>query len=334
MAVIKPGSLVADIRGKVGDNVFSRGQGGASVRSVGTWNQPDTDAQQLTRLILETLAQAWSDLLSEPNRNAWRTYAHRHPRPNRWGTPTQTSGYLAFIRGNFHAYRQAAAIVFPSAPTAPPLHPPHLQVTVQQNGALLLTGSLTPDVTGYYHPLGQSDGHPTWKHITLDPPYYICNDATSWRINLTIPSGLGPRWAARHAISDPFQPYGGAIGIANAAWSYNASLARITFPPDNYDAPPAQLQIYTHSGIPLKSGRSYYSGPWRHLKTFTPPNPATTDSLWFPWTWPVHATGDPYIWTPDGTDSTRLSAIAQDMDTGAISTKHKQTPNIGSLSPW
>lgn len=240
MAVIKTGSTVADIRGKVGDNVYTRGQGGATIRSVGTWTQPNTVSQVEVRVILATLSDAWSSSLTEDQRENWRSYAGQHPRPDRWGGLNQTSGYLAFIRHNFHAYREAEALVFPNAPTAAPLHVPTLAIEIDR--------------------------------ATL--------------------------------------------------------IATITLPPSNYSAGLTDLALYIASGIPLAAGRSYYSGPWRPLATIMPPDAAGPAPLVLPWTWPVHATEPQYAWPIDGTGQTRAYAIAQDMTTGAISTKRIVTPTM------
>jgi len=240
MAIIKTGSTIADIRGKVGDIVYTRGPGGAAVRSVGTWVQPDTAAQLASRNTMATLAAAWSDVLTGAQRHSWRSYAAHTPRPNRWGTPKHFSGYLMFIAGNVHAYQHAGSIVFPSAPTAQPLHAPKVAITINRSSL----------------------------------------------------------------------------------------IATVTTPPINYPTPPANLQLYIASGIPISAGRSFYSGPWILWQTIEPPDAAGPDSLEFPWTWPVNSSGPAYTWPIDGTGQTRAWCIAQDMTTGARSTRHILFPTM------
>ena len=242
MAIWKPGALAADVRGKLGEMIFTRGQGGPTIRSLGTWDQPDTNAQLETRAALGNLAAAWSTVLTEHQRDTWRSYANTNPRPNRWGTPTQTSGYLCFIRHNFHAYLDTDDLAFPAAPTAPPIHPPQLDISINRT--------------------------------TL--------------------------------------------------------IASITLPPANYPTPTVDLTLYVYSGIPINAGRSYYSGPWRHLVTITPPDAATSQVIQLPWTWPDHATPPAYTWPGDDSGQTRAYTVAQYATSGAISTRHVITPTMVS----
>jgi len=334
MAVIKTGSIVADIRGKIGDEVYTRGQGGAAVRSIGTWAQPDTDLQLAVRAIMVTLSGAWSSTLSEDQREQWRAYAHANPRPNRWGTLTQTSGYLAFVRHNFHAYREASTIIFPDAPTAPPLYPPNIGIKVQQDGALFVTGTLTPDATGTYYPAGEYAGHPYWQGSTAAGTWHIWYDAGCWLITAALGDNENEQWYRTIQPTGTYAPSEGATGTATAAWSYAGSLAKFTFPPTNYPDPSPFLQLYTYSGKPLCAGRKYYNSPWSILATFVPPTPATSAAAWRRWTWPTRATGTPYAWPIDGSGTARAYAIIQDMLTGARSTRHLLTPEFGSLTPW
>jgi len=133
MAILKPGPLAADVRGKLGDIVFTRSQGGPTIRTIGTWTQPDTDAQAECRETLAALAHAWSTTLTNAQRSSWRAYARTNPRPNRWGQPSQQSGYLAFVRHNAHAYRVDQVIHFHQAPAAAGLHQPDVSITIARD---------------------------------------------------------------------------------------------------------------------------------------------------------------------------------------------------------
>lgn len=334
MAVIKVGSLIADIRGKVGTNVFSRCQGGAIVRDVGSWVQPDNAAQGDVRDTIEALSKAWSSTLTEAQRESWRTYAHVNPRPNRWGTLTLTNGYAAFIRHNFHSYLDLSALQFASAPTSYGLHPPIVTVKVQQNGALSVTGSVTPDCTGTYVPGGQYNSHPYWERA--DNAYHIWHHATgNWYWLSAVLGVTGANyWSATYPVAASWNDGGGSTGHPASAWSYSASLAKITTPPANYVPPPAGLNLYMYSGIPLNEGRSYYSGPflyWTHLAAAIAAVAATT---WLRWTWPTRSVEPPWTWPADGSGTARGYALAQDTVTGSISTKHFFIPTFGSLTPW
>jgi len=333
MAVFLPGALVADIRGKLADVVFSRGQGGPTVRSVGTWEQPDTDAQLACRSLLASLSTAWSNELSDAQRLAWRTYAHVYPRPNRWGRPTQKNGYLAFIQVNARAYRDSEALVFPDAPTAAPLPLATPQITVQRAGALTIAGALSPDVTGTYLPLGIYNGRPYWQQSAPPSDWAIWFYDDWWRLTAAVGVGAAPRWISRTLTDATWTPVAPATGYASSTWSYDASLAAIACPPADYPDPPAGLTLYLHTGTPLNAGREFYSGPWSHWLTLSPPDPATTQLIRCPWTWPTRATEPQYTWPGDGTGTARAYVVAQDADSGAISTQRILTPEFGNVEP-
>lgn len=334
MAVIKAGALIADIRGKVGTNVFSRNQGGAIVRDLGTWAQPDTDAQTECRNTLEDLAVAWSSTLTEAQREAWRTYAVTNPRPNRWGVRSLTNGYVTFIRHNFHSYLDTSALQFPTAPTAGGIHPPGLVIKVQQNGCLSITGALTPDVTGLYHPSGQYDGHPVWKWEDGDRFIWRRVAVNLWYLTTVIGAGWVNFWTCATLPGALWDPGGGGVGNGAGAWTYDSSLARITTPPTNYPTPPAGLTLYLYSGKPLNEGRIYYSGPFVNLTRLAPAIAAVAATTWLRWTWPVHAIAPPWTWPADGSGTAQGYAVAQDAISGSISTKGRFYPMFGSLTPW
>lgn len=334
MAIIKAGSLVADIRGKVGTNVFSRNQGGAIVRDVGTWVQPDNENQVAIRAAIEALSKAWSSTLSEAQRGTWKAYAVSNPRPNRWGTNSLVNGYSTFLRHNFHSYVDQEALQFASAPTSNPIHPPSVTMKVQQNGALEVTGTLTPNVTGTYIPIGMYGVHPCWK---LDSGnWWIWFNVSSgwWWITSELGTLTTYRWYRNGYVNGAFTASGSSNGLATSTWTYESSLARITTPPSNYASPPTGLTLYLYSGIPLNAGRSYYSGPWLHLETLAPAIAAVVATTWRCWTWPTRSVEPPWTWPADGSGSARFYAIAQDAITGSISTKHISTPTFGSLTPW
>jgi len=334
MAIIKAGSLVADIRGKVGTNVFSRNQGGAIVRDVGTWVQPDNENQVAIRDAIEALSKAWSSTLTVSQRATWKNYAATNPRPNRWGTNSLVNGYSTFLRHNFHSYVDKEALQFASAPTSNPIHPPAVTMKVQQNAAIVMTGELDPDATGTYVPGGQYNGHPYWIRALPSAGWYIWHDSAQWILSIGLNNYGEFFWTALpHILPGSWEPnFEGEFG--EGYWSYYASLARITTPPSNYASPPAGLTLYLYSGIPLNAGRSYYSGPWLHLETLAPAIAAVVATTWRRWTWPTRSVEPPWTWPADGSGSARFYAIAQDAITGSISTKHISTPTFGSLTPW
>ncbi|HUW33205.1 MAG TPA: hypothetical protein VM223_16475, partial [Planctomycetota bacterium] len=88
MAGIQLGSIVSDIRGSVGTETYSRGQGGLYVKArSGPTGEPTAKQIQSTDATT-ALSQAWSDTLTEAQRETWRTYAAQFPKANRWGKHT------------------------------------------------------------------------------------------------------------------------------------------------------------------------------------------------------------------------------------------------------
>lgn len=334
MAVIKAGSLIADIRGKVGTNVFSRGQGGATVRDVGSWVQPDNEAQQSVRDTIEALSQAWSSTLTAADRKTWRSYAKTNPRPDQWGTRNLTNGYSAFVRHNFHSYQDTSVLQFNDAPTSNPIHPPAITLKVQQKAAIIIVGAISPAVDGTYIPDGQYDNHPCWRCTATTWEIWWSSSDLAWELSPGR-GNLETQWWFTDTLDEgTWYPSYGEEGGPVGTWSYDASLVKITTPPVNYTPPPAGLTLYLYSGIPLAAGREYYSGPYLKLITLPPAIAAVAATTWQRWTWPTRSVEPPWTWPPDGSGSARAYAIAQDDVTGSISTKHILTPTFGSLTPW
>lgn len=122
MAVIDTGSIVNDIRGSVGNETYGRNQGGLYVRArAGPAGQPTQEQIKVTDA-MSAVSAHWSSQLTAQQRADWRSYAHQHPRPNRWGQPSLTNGYTRFIAANIRPHIAAQAIPYEDAPDGPPLH--------------------------------------------------------------------------------------------------------------------------------------------------------------------------------------------------------------------
>jgi len=133
VAVIVPGPIVADIRGKVGGNTFSRNQGGLYVKANPVWEQPASEWRDATQYTTKTLPGHWSTDLTPTQRQRWQNYATQNPRPNRWGHPTLHNGYAFWFRANFYNYWQTASVTYFDPPTIPPTGP--IPFTMTRKGA-------------------------------------------------------------------------------------------------------------------------------------------------------------------------------------------------------
>ena len=163
MALIKPGSIVADIRGSVGDETYSRNQGGLFVRARAAPANPNTPAQQACRAVITALSQFWSGTLTDQQRSNWRQYAHQHPRANRFGDRTLTNGYTRFIRINFHRSRNDLVVPYVEPPPVPPLWPPETTITAKANPDQVTISVASPRYDG------------GTKHLTIDMNEGMCH---------------------------------------------------------------------------------------------------------------------------------------------------------------
>jgi hypothetical protein len=73
VAVAKLGSLVADIRGKLGDNIYSLARGGIhTVRAMpASVTNPNSTSQQAIRNYFKVSSQRWYSVLTEKQRREW-----------------------------------------------------------------------------------------------------------------------------------------------------------------------------------------------------------------------------------------------------------------------
>jgi len=97
---------------------------------------------------MSALTKTWSGTLTEDQRTAWRTYAHQHPQPNRWGKLTLTNGYTRFIQANFTRYRLGVELAFADAPSHPPLHPPTFTFTAVAHAVTVTIDLSFPEYGG------------------------------------------------------------------------------------------------------------------------------------------------------------------------------------------
>ena len=308
MAAIRTGPIVADIRGKVGSSVFSRNSSGAFVRDVGTWTQPDTQAQLDARTVITDLSAAWGTTLTEAQRRAWRQYAAHHPRPNRWGQPTNTSGYNRFIRINAYEYRDDQTIHYPNAPAGPPIHQPTFTFTIQAAQALAVTGNPNPDVTGTYYLDGSLNGWPRWKHETLGWYFWHRPTGNYWNLVKNRTTQVADLFYRASGLLGSYTPWPPQTGNPVAAYSAAQSGATIALPPDSYASPTAGLKLFAFGGAPRSAGVSFFNGPWRLIGT------NTFSTVWEHTPWTVA-----HPWTLLAGEKAWLYLVAHDTSDGALS---------------
>jgi len=129
VANVLPSCLIADIRGKVGDQVFARNRGGLYVKSIPTWEHEISIPTQAAMDALGFCAVAWSNDLTDAQRQAWHTYAALHPIRGRMHGSNANKGRGWFVRSNFLIAYTQSLCVYPDPPTLPPQPPIHLTMS-------------------------------------------------------------------------------------------------------------------------------------------------------------------------------------------------------------
>ena len=97
MALFK-GSIVNEISGKLGGNVFAHNAGGQYVRQFRVPTNPNTSRQVQRRNAMAQASVGWRDVLTLGQRDAWNAIAGTITRTNRLGDPITLNGQQAYIR--------------------------------------------------------------------------------------------------------------------------------------------------------------------------------------------------------------------------------------------
>lgn len=91
--------LLSQASGSIAGAVFSHNGGGMYMRARATPTNPNTSAQQAVRNGMAAAVFAWSNTLTNAQRENWNTYAFNTPTLNRLGESTHKTGQQMFIRG-------------------------------------------------------------------------------------------------------------------------------------------------------------------------------------------------------------------------------------------
>lgn len=105
---ITPGPLAGEMKGSLGNTVFSRNKGGAYARTRVVPVNPNSPAQQRARLDFNTATQRWTNILTPAQRASWNVYAAAVPMTDSLGSTILLSGQQHYIRSN--AARFAAGL--------------------------------------------------------------------------------------------------------------------------------------------------------------------------------------------------------------------------------
>lgn len=93
-------AFLAEARGKLNGNVFSRNKGGAIIRNKVTPINPRTSFQSLQRAYTSDIAKAWPNDLNDDQRQAWTSYGQIIGAKSIFGNGLILSGIATYQRIN------------------------------------------------------------------------------------------------------------------------------------------------------------------------------------------------------------------------------------------
>lgn len=100
MALIKFGGGITAMSGSMAGNTFARNHYGNYVRSRTKPVNKNSDRQNAVRNTMMSIADRWTDTLTQAQRNTWNDFAANVPVNNKLGESITLSGFNQFIRSN------------------------------------------------------------------------------------------------------------------------------------------------------------------------------------------------------------------------------------------
>ena len=98
--LVQYGGGILDARGSIGGQTASRNRFGNYFRARITPVNPQSPRQNAIRAIIQLLAQAWSNTLTQAQRDQWEVYAGNIVRQNALGAQIFLTGFNHYIRSN------------------------------------------------------------------------------------------------------------------------------------------------------------------------------------------------------------------------------------------
>ncbi len=135
MAIVKGPALSIDASGNLGPICFAKWRGFQIARAAKSSEPSHTPLQEEQWGRAVTAAQAWSGVLTDPERASWRAAAADQVRLSRVNTKYVPSGYHYFLGLTIQLLRQG----LPIAPLPPIAQPPFIFMYIE---ALQLVGQL------------------------------------------------------------------------------------------------------------------------------------------------------------------------------------------------
>lgn len=135
MALAQYGGGILDMRGSIGGQVHSRNRFGNYIRARTTPVNPQSSRQNVIRASVASLAQDWSNTLTQTQRDQWEVYADAIVRTNALGAQIKLTGFNHFIRSNSIRLQSAKTVIVsgPSILTLPPMDPAMIAAVDETN---------------------------------------------------------------------------------------------------------------------------------------------------------------------------------------------------------
>ncbi len=103
--------IFTQVSGSIGGTTFSRNKGGLYTRARSVPVNPNSTAQIAARNAFSSLVNAWTEILTGTQRDAWDLYALNTPVTNVFGDSKTLTGQQMYIRSNQPRVRQGEARV-------------------------------------------------------------------------------------------------------------------------------------------------------------------------------------------------------------------------------
>ncbi len=140
----KANPILADLRGSIAGNTWSRNRFGAYVRSKVSPVNPNSTRQNQVRTRFSNISTRWSDTLTSAQRTGWKNYADGTPLTDQFGNPKILTGNQMYVRTNTVALNSGVA-AFDTAPFIPGQAAQIPVNNVNGNSNLTDSASGTPD---------------------------------------------------------------------------------------------------------------------------------------------------------------------------------------------
>jgi hypothetical protein len=149
MARITFGPMVSEARGAIGGTVFARDRHGAYARAKAKLINPKSTAQQLVRAMLRAQGKAWSNSLTDQQRQAWTDLALTLAHVNVVGAQSHLMGLCQFTQATLNLLHAALPTITAAPQTYSALDPGPITAAASSSAGTLSITPTNPLPSGY-----------------------------------------------------------------------------------------------------------------------------------------------------------------------------------------